>query len=94
MVDEAWKISAMWQLVLMPIPIERVFISALKVEGPGACRYTTVAATWTRRLARVALAAAIASSVSSLLLALRPGWVRSGHLEHRDSRERQSTSGG
>ena len=43
-VDSAWEIPAMWQLVLMPIPIERVFISAVKIEGPGAYRYTTVAA--------------------------------------------------
>ena len=43
-VDNAWEIPAMWQLVLLPIPIERVFISAVKIEGPGAYRYTTVAA--------------------------------------------------
>ena len=43
-VDNAWEIPAMWQLVLMPIPIERVFISAVKIEGPGAYRYSTVAA--------------------------------------------------
>lgn len=43
-VDKAWEIPAMWQLVLMPIPIERVFLSAVKIEGPGVYRYTTVAA--------------------------------------------------
>ena len=43
-VDNGWEIPAMWQLVLMPIPIERVFISAAKIEGPGTYRYTTVAA--------------------------------------------------
>ena len=42
---DAGEIPAMCQLVLMPISIGRVLISAVKIEGRGAYRSTTVAAT-------------------------------------------------
>ena len=43
-IDDAWEVPAMWHLVFLQIPIESVFISALKIEALGTFRYTTVAA--------------------------------------------------